>query len=55
MHSVSFSNQSSKFLEGGQTKVSKTKITQQMRYRESLIKYADKHGVSKAARLPADN
>jgi len=31
--------------------VSKTKITQQMRYRESLIKYANKHGVSKAARV----
>ena len=31
--------------------MSKTKITQQMRYRESLIKYANKHGVSKAARV----
>jgi len=28
-----------------------SKITQQMRYRESLIKYASKHGVSKAARV----
>ena len=27
------------------------KITQQMRFRESLVKYADKHGVSKAARI----
>ena len=27
------------------------KITQQMRYRESLIKYAKKHGVTKAARV----
>ena len=31
--------------------MSKTKITQQMRYRLSLIKYAEKHGVSKAARV----
>ena len=31
--------------------MSKSKITQQMRYRESLIKYAKKHGVSKAARV----
>ena len=31
--------------------MSKQKITQQMRYRESLIKYANKHGVSKAARV----
>lgn len=31
--------------------MSKPKITQQMRYRESLIKYADKHGVSKASRV----
>lgn len=31
--------------------MSKPKITQQMRYRESLIKYADKYGVSKAARV----
>lgn len=31
--------------------MSKTKITQLMRYRESLIKYAKKHGVSKAARV----
>jgi len=31
--------------------VSKPKITQQMRYRESLIKYADKYGVSKASRV----
>ncbi len=30
--------------------MSKPKITQQMRYRESLIKYADKYGVTKAAR-----
>ena len=30
--------------------MSKPKITQQMRYRESLIKYADKFGVSKASR-----
>lgn len=29
----------------------KPKITQQMRYRESLIKYANKHGVSKASRV----
>ena len=31
--------------------MSKPKITQQMRYRLSLIKYAEKHGVSKAARV----
>ena len=31
--------------------MSKPKITQQMRYRESLIKYAKKHGVSKASRV----
>lgn len=31
--------------------MSKPKITQQMRYRESLIKYAEKHGVTKAARV----
>lgn len=31
--------------------MSEQKITQQMRYRESLIKYASKHGVSKAARV----
>ena len=31
--------------------MSKSKITQQMRYRESLIKYANKHGVSKATRV----
>ena len=31
--------------------MSKPKITQQMRYRESLIKYARKHGVSKASRV----
>ena len=31
--------------------MSKPKITQQMRYRESLIKYANKHGVSKASRV----
>lgn len=31
--------------------MSKPKITQQMRYRESLIKYALKHGVSKASRV----
>lgn len=31
--------------------MSKPKITQQMRYRESLIKYANKYGVSKAARV----
>lgn len=31
--------------------MSKEKITQQMRYRESLIKYAKKHGVSKASRV----
>lgn len=31
--------------------MSKPKITQQMRYRESLIKYASKHGVSKASRV----
>lgn len=31
--------------------MSKPKITQQMRYRESLIKYAKNHGVSKAARV----
>ena len=31
--------------------MSKPKITQQMRYRESLIKYADKHGVTKASRV----
>jgi len=29
--------------------MSKPKITQQMRYRESLIKYASKHGVTKAS------
>ncbi|NLA86605.1 MAG: IS481 family transposase, partial [Clostridiales bacterium] len=26
------------------------KITQDMKYRQSLIKYAEKHGVSKASR-----
>lgn len=31
--------------------MSKSKITQQMRYRESLIKYAMKYGVSKASRF----
>ena len=31
--------------------MSKPKITQQMRYRKSLIKYASKHGVSKASRV----
>ncbi len=31
--------------------MSKPKITQQMRYRESLIKYASKFGVSKASRV----
>lgn len=31
--------------------MSKPKITQQMRYRESLIKYANKHGVLKASRV----
>ena len=31
--------------------MSKSKITQQMRYRESLVKYANKHGVSKATRV----
>lgn len=31
--------------------MSKPKITQQMRYRQSLIKYANKHGVSKASRV----
>ncbi len=31
--------------------MSKTKITQQMRYRLSLIKYAKKYGVSKASRV----
>lgn len=31
--------------------MSKPKITQQMRYRESLIKYATKHGISKASRV----
>ena len=30
--------------------MSNPKITQQMRYRESLIKYAKKNGLSKAAR-----
>lgn len=31
--------------------MSKPKITQQMRYRQSLIKYANNHGVSKASRV----
>ena len=31
--------------------MSKPKITQQMRYRESLIQYANKHGVTKASRV----
>ncbi len=31
--------------------MSKPKITQQMRYRESLIKYADRYGVIKASRV----
>lgn len=31
--------------------MSKPKITQQMRYRKSLIEYASKHGVSKASRI----
>lgn len=31
--------------------MSKPKITQQMRYRLSLIKYANKHGISKASRV----
>ena len=33
----------------------KPKITQEMRYRESLIKYAIKHGVSKTARVYKTN
>ena len=40
-----------KFLERKDKPVSKPKITQQMRYRLSLIKYADKHGVTKASRV----
>lgn len=51
MHSVGLSNQSNKFLERKDKSMSKPKITQQMRYRESLIKYADKHGVTKASRV----
>lgn len=39
------------FWKGNDKLMSKPKITQQMRYRESLIKYADKHGVSKASRV----
>lgn len=31
--------------------MSKPKITPQIRYRESLIKYANKHGVTKASRV----
>lgn len=33
----------------------KPKITQEMRYRESMIKYAKKHGISKAARIYKTN
>lgn len=35
--------------------MSKPKITQEMRYRESIVKYARKHGISKTARVYKTN
>ena len=40
-----------KFLERNDKSMSKPKITQQMRYRLSLINYAKKYGVTKASRV----
>jgi len=38
-------------LERNDKQMSKPKITQQMRYRLSLIKYANKYGITKASRV----